>query len=250
MKAMSPFYCRWTAFMLLSVFLAIISCAAKTPAPDPLHEAYALNQPTVIDFQPPQPVEPEYGSLWVDDGPLSRLYVSRKARQAGDILTVSIVESATAANNADTKTERKSDISAGVDKFFNVEQRYPASRSPQSFPYLNPLTELKAGISSSFDGKGTTRRSGKLAASISVRVTKVLSNGNLAIAGFREITVNNEQQYITLSGIIRPEDISADNVVQSTYISDARITYSGVGVLNDRQRPGWITRIIDFIWPF
>ena len=57
-------------------------------------------------------------------------------------------------------------------------------------------------------------------------------------------------QGITLSGIIRPRDISADNVIQSTYIADARITYSGTGVLNERQKPGWLTRIMDKVWPF
>ncbi len=239
---------RIIAFLpLLLLFGA--GCVSGVKQADPFSENAITPHiaPTTIDDAKR---EPESGSLWDDNGSMSELFVSNKAGRIGDILTVSIVESAKAANNADTKTERKSDFAASVSKFFNVEQRYPGGRSPQSFPYLNPFSELKAGLSSTFDGGGSTSRSGQLAASITVRITDVLPNGNLALAGSREVAVNKERQYITLTGIIRPQDISSDNVVQSTYVSDARISYSGVGVLNDRQRPGWIARALDFIWPF
>lgn len=77
-----------------------------------------------------------------------------------------------------------------------------------------------------------------------------MPNGNLKIKGTREVTVNNEKQLITLSGIIRSRDISPDNIVLSTYISDAMIAYSGDGIVNERQRPGWLARILDVVWPF
>jgi len=76
-----------------------------------------------------------------------------------------------------------------------------------------------------------------------------LPNGNLEIVGTREVTVNSEEQTIALSGIIRPRDISPDNIILSTYISDAKIAYSGSGIINDRQRPGWMARILDWVWP-
>jgi flagellar L-ring protein precursor FlgH len=78
----------------------------------------------------------------------------------------------------------------------------------------------------------------------------ILPNGNLIIMGSREVMVNREKQEITLSGIVRPRDVSAENVVLSTYISDAKIAYSGSGIINDRQRPGWLARAIDVVWPF
>ena len=87
-----------------------------------------------------------------------------------------------------------------------------------------------------------TKRSGAVTAYVSARVTGISSNGNLMIAGFREVTVNNEQQVITLTGVVRPKDITPDNVVLSTYVADARIVYSGTGVINDKQRPGWLAR--------
>jgi len=66
----------------------------------------------------------------------------------------------------------------------------------------------------------------------------------------REMKVNNESQFITVTGITRPMDISSDNRIKSTYLADARIEYSGKGILADKQGPGWLMRIVDFVWPF
>jgi flagellar L-ring protein precursor FlgH len=109
---------------------------------------------------------------------------------------------------------------------------------------------IKAGLGLSFDGKGSSDRGGHVKAYVSALVVKVLLNGSLYINGRREIRVNNETQYITLSGIIRPEDISPSNEISSTYVANARIVYSGTGILADKQKPGWLGRIIDRVWPF
>ena len=85
---------------------------------------------------------------------------------------------------------------------------------------------------------------------MTARVVDLLANGNMIIEGNREVRVNAENQLITLTGIIRSRDISSENIILSTYIADARISYSGSGVLNDRQRPGWLSRILDKVWPF
>ncbi len=85
---------------------------------------------------------------------------------------------------------------------------------------------------------------------IAGRVVKVLENGNLLIEGRKQVTINDEDQYIVITGIIRPQDVSPDNTVDSKNIADARIIYTGAGVVTDKQRPGWGTRILDWIWPF
>jgi flagellar L-ring protein FlgH len=197
----------------------------------------------------PVPVEPietvRTGSLWTEDGPLSELFFNPKARRVGDIVTIRIVEASSASNKADTSTARKSALSAGVDAFFNAEKNYPPDH-----PFFNPFARVRGDLTSTFDGKGKTTRSGDLTAFITARITGVLPNGNMTIAGTREVRVNNETQLISLMGIIRSRDISPDNVILSTYISDAKIVYSGSGVVQDRQRPGWLTRIFDHIWPF
>jgi flagellar L-ring protein precursor FlgH len=108
----------------------------------------------------------------------------------------------------------------------------------------------KASIQNNFTGSGETTRDESMTASITARVVEVTANGNLYIQGMREIKVNNEVQFMTLSGLIRPVDISPDNTILSSYVADAKISYSGRGAVSDKQRPGWLTRVIDFIWPF
>jgi flagellar L-ring protein precursor FlgH len=188
---------------------------------------------------------PTDGSLWDERGLLGEMFINPKARRVGDIITIRIMENASASNKAGTTTDRKSTMSAGITNFFNMESSYPSDR-----PFFNPFSSVGAGIDSQFEGTGSTQRSGALTAYMTARVVDVLPNGNLVIEGNREVRVNAENQMITLTGIVRPRDISADNVIQSTYIADARIAYSGKGVLNDRQRPGWLTRILDKVWPF
>ena len=185
------------------------------------------------------------GSLWEKDASLNDMFSNVKARRVGDIVTVRIVESAEAKNKATTSTDRDSSIDAQLNAFFNLEQKFPTSR-----PDFNPFSGVGSGITSKFKGNGETKRSGEFTAYISARVNAITATGNLIIAGSRSVTINNEEQIITLSGIIRPKDISPNNEVLSRHVSDARIYYSGSGVLNDRQKPGVFTRVFDAIWPF
>ncbi|MEJ2038407.1 MAG: flagellar basal body L-ring protein FlgH, partial [Desulfosarcinaceae bacterium] len=207
--------------------------------PSARHEAEAGNRNGLY-----APASAE-GSLWQDNGSLGMMFANAKARNVGDIVTVRIVETASAKNKATTKTGRTSNITGGLTNFFNMEQGYPADR-----PFFNPFSSVAASLDSQFDGTGSTERTGALNAYMTARIVEILPNGNLYIQGNREVRVNNENQIITLTGLVRPRDISADNVVQSTYIADARIAYSGTGIVNDRQRPGWLMRILDIVWPF
>ncbi len=185
------------------------------------------------------------GSLWQDDAPLITLFADRKARTIGDIVTIKIIESSAATNKASTATDRSSSLSASIDGFFNAEKRYPPDQ-----PFFNPFSEVAGGVESEFQGNGTTKRSGDLNAYITALVTQVLPNGNLVVTGSREVLINNENQIIQLTGVVRPRDISADNQVLSTYVADARIAYSGTGIVNDRQKPGWLSSIVMKVWPF
>jgi len=100
------------------------------------------------------------------------------------------------------------------------------------------------------EGEGKTKRDGILKGRMTARVTQVLDNGHLMIEGRRLVSVNAEDQYMILTGVIRPEDITSDNLILSQYIADARIIYTGRGVVDDKMRPGWLTRVIDWVWPF
>ena len=107
-----------------------------------------------------------------------------------------------------------------------------------------------ASLVNSFDGSGSTDRVETMTAFMTARVMNVTTNGNLYIEGRRQIRVNNETQFIILSGLIRPTDISPNNTVLSSYIADAKIEYLGSGSVSDKQRPGWLGRIVDVVWPF
>jgi flagellar L-ring protein precursor FlgH len=227
------------------LFITLCGCGARRKDIKPIME------PIHYEVKKKPPVKQD-GSLWEDSGPLSELFINPKARKVGDIVTISIIESSSAQNNATTDTSRASSLTAGIEKFFGLGNKY-REKNYRSLPeYFDPFQKVavKGSLESGFEGEGTTSRAGNLTAYITARVREVLPNGNLVIAGSREIMVNNETQFITLSGIIRPRDISPDNVVLSTCISDARIAYSGVGIVDDRQRPGWLANILNRIWPF
>jgi flagellar L-ring protein precursor FlgH len=191
------------------------------------------------------PVASADGSLWRDDAPMMVLFSDIKARSVGDIVTIKIVESSDATNQAATATGRNSSLSASIDGFFNLEKDFPPTRS-----FFNPFSKVAGGLESKFKGSGTTTRSGDLNAYITCVVTRILPNGNLVLTGTREVLVNNENQVIELTGIVRSRDINANNQVLSTYVADARISYDGKGIIDERQQPGWLTSIVMTVWPF
>jgi flagellar L-ring protein precursor FlgH len=150
-----------------------------------------------------------------------------KAYRVGDLITVQVMESSSAAANADTGTRRKNNLTAGL-----------------SHKQV-PTTGFEAQVGGDFDGGGRTARAGKLLAQISVTVREVLPNGELKIAGEQMLLINDEQQRINLEGRVRAQDISDGNVVLSTRLADAKITYVGEGDLAERQRPSWWRRFVD-----
>jgi flagellar L-ring protein precursor FlgH len=227
---------------MCSVILALLTgCAISNKPLTPIDLSGDVNYSVSNEA-----VKRQEGSLWDKNGSLNDLFTDPKARRIGDIITIDIVETSSAFNKADTNTERTSDISASITNFFGLENNdnFPTSSG------FTPFGTVAGTTSNKFEGEGETNRSGKLDASISARVTDVFPNGNLKILGSRNITINNEKQYIALTGIIRPRDISSDNTILSTYISDANIIYTGTGVINDRQKPGWLASMLDAFWPF
>ncbi len=190
------------------------------------------------------------GSLWRDSGPLSELFFNPKARRVGDIVTIKIIEVASASNNASTDTGRDTSWTAGIDNLFGLENSGKTISLGKNIGRLNPFGDLKVSAEKSFAGTGATKRSNDLTAYISATVTDAMQNGNLKIMGTREVTVNGEKQIITLTGIIRSRDITQDNEILSTYIANARIFYTGSGVIDEVQRPGWLARVVDVVWPF
>lgn len=190
----------------------------------------------------PQSTQPvSTGSLWPADDHVF-FYADKKALRIGDVITVRIIESAAASNTADTDLSRSSSANASLSTFFGKKK----------FLNLFKVGEdlLTSSADNSHTGSGSTTRSGQLTATMTAIVQEVMPNGNLVIRGTREVLVNHEQQFITLTGIVRPEDVSRDNIVLSSQLADANISIGGLGVVADKQRSGWGTWIFDLIWPF
>jgi flagellar L-ring protein precursor FlgH len=236
------------------IFISFTGCAITQRTMPPVAETMPVKEVIETKEQPLPPAEFN-GSLYETRSSFNGFFIDTKARNVGDIVTVKISESSKATNSADTKTGRTSSLEAGIDTLFGTEEWYRdqvldkiPTKLPKPDPFGNP--SVKGSMSSDFDGSGTTSRSGDLSAFITCRVTQVLPNDNLKIVGSREVLVNNETQMIILSGIIRPRDIDDDNIILSTFISGAKIAYSGRGIVNDRQRPGWLANLLNSVWPF
>jgi len=190
--------------------------------------------------------------LWKDVSSRN-FFKDLRAYRVGDLVTVNIVETAKATKKAGTQTSRASSIDGGIDNVLGWEGKLKhltsfGKNKVRNAYDNNPM--FKGSLTNSFSGSGSTSRDESMTASITARVMEVKANGNLFIKGTREVKVNNETQYIILSGLIRPADISPNNTVLSSYIGDARIEYMGSGPVSDKQRPGWLTRVVDFAWPF
>lgn len=235
-------------FLLLTVissfWLASCGPVSKTRFfPKPTDQEMALEVGRLSDSHVavPSPTPASKGSLWPSDDHVF-FYRDRKALRVGDVLTVSIVENAQATNAADTDLSRKSSIKANLSSFFGGKRFFGLSKLGQDL--------LDSSAENAHSGSGTTSREGSLIANITVVVREVLPNGNLVLQGSRAVVVNHEEQFITLTGIVRPQDIRRDNVVLSTQLADANITFGGTGVVADKQRSGWGTWLFDWIWPF
>jgi len=168
-----------------------------------------------------------------------------KARRKGDTLTILITEVASASKEASTGTSRASSISGGIPNLLGLETKMTGISK-----WMDLANLINASASSKFDGAGSTTRKENLTATITAKVVEVLPNGNFQVEGRRNVKVNSEDQIILVEGTVRPRDISADNVINSSLIADARITYGGKGIISDRQHPGWLMNIVDKVWPF
>jgi flagellar L-ring protein FlgH len=202
------------------------------------NEVYRLSH-TDVQTAAPRPVA--VGSLWPADDHVF-FYADRKALRVGDIITIRIVENLKANNTADTDLSRNSSLDASLSHFFGKEKFL------KLFKVGDDL--IKSTADNSHKGSGTTTREGQVTATITAIVREVLSNGNLVVQGTRGVAVNHEEQYITITGVVRPEDVNRDNVVLSSQVADAKIAIGGTGVVADKQRSGWGTWVFDFLWPF
>jgi flagellar L-ring protein precursor FlgH len=224
---------RATSSLFLCLVLLLCGCARARP---------------VVSAGPAEDLrqaDPPSGSIWKQG--MADYYLDRRARNVGDIVTVKVIEESTASQEASTQTGRSSDIDAALEDTFGLPDDYGMANFLSSGQSFSPT--FKGYYDRTFQGGGTTVRKDKLVSTVTASIVEKLPGGNLRIEAKREIKINREKQNVTLSGIIRPEDISAFNTILSTQIADAQIKYTGKGVLGDTQGQGWFVRLLDWLWP-
>lgn len=179
------------------------------------------------------------------------LFEDIKARRIGDTLTIVLQERTQASKDAKTETSKENDISIANPTLLGSSPQFNA---PGILPLAsNRANDLSAELSSSqeFSGEGSSSQGNSLTGNITVTVADVLPNGNLVVRGEKWLTLNQGDEYIQISGIVRPVDIRTDNTVLSGQVADARITYSGKGMVADSNKMGWLSRFFaSAIWPF
>ncbi len=176
------------------------------------------------------------GGVALADNVKSRsIFTDHKAHDVGDLITVLIVETSSASNKAKTTTEKSTEAST----------EGTAGLGPLDFI---PLWGASGGDAMKYDGKGQTEKSGSLKAKMTVSVKAVKPNGDLVIEGTRLVKIDNEEETLFLTGSVRSRDVADDNTVYSFQIADAQISTRSKGTVTDGHRPGFITRLINWIF--
>ncbi len=168
-------------------------------------------------------------SLWSDDA--ADMYRDKDEFSQGDLITVEIDEAASAIQDADSDASQSSDVEL--------------QQGQGLLSFINPFS---AGYSTSESADGITQRSGSLQADITVQVEDVKENGNMRVIGDKAITINDETQIIELSGVIRPDDVTAENTIDSRFVADPEIKYEGEGLIGDKQDSGLINQLFNLIF--
>lgn len=228
---------------VLLVILTLLGsgCASVMPQKQVFHPA------TPPDYQF---VEPTHGGIY-QVGQEVRLFEDVKARRVGDLITIILSESTSASKSAKTTTDRATSVDVQTPTLLGA---VPTFNAPGILPLdsnRNNTLETKLGSSNTFEGEGDSNQSNSLRGSITVTVANVLPNGNLVVRGEKWLTLNQGEEYIQISGIVRQQDVRTDNTVLSTLVADARIAYSGKGMLASANKPGWLAKFFNSpIWPF
>lgn len=228
---------------LTLVLLALLSgCQSTGPKRD---AEYAPLRPVM---PPPMPsgngsiYQAGYEMIWFED---------IVARRVGDLLTVTLVENTQANKSASTSTAKSADVSLANPTLFGAS---PQFNTPGFLPLdSNENNTLAFELSSAndFSGDGSASQSNALSGNITVTVVEVLPNRYLYVRGEKRIGINQGYEYVRLSGIVRPQDITPQNTVQSTRIGDPTISYVGEGALADANSMGWMTRFFNSVFsPF
>jgi flagellar L-ring protein FlgH len=228
--AMAPIKSILRGFMAIG-WLLLAGCAAHSVRDD---SQWAATDPVDTEQAPPAD-----GSIY-HDGQNMELFTDAHAHRAGDILTIVLQESTQASKKATTSTSKDDSVALAAPTIFG-----------QAATLAGKAASVALSGKNAFDGAGSSSQSNQLTGQITVTVAKRLSNGNLFVRGEKWLTINQGQELVRISGIVRPQDIAQDNSIPSTRVADAHIAYTGRGSLADANTQGWLSRFFNSKWmPF
>lgn len=214
---------------ILSLLALMAGCVEKTVKPD---DPYYAPVPAK-NLRQPNPIT---GTI-VNLASRRDLYGNGRAAQVGDIISIKLEESTSASKNAKSSSDKSSSTVLEAPTVFGNT--------------LNRLNTNISGPTTAFEGEGKSDISNSLNGSISVTVHEILPNGILVVRGEKWLKLNQGDEYIQVSGLVRPQDIDADNTVPSAKLADARISYSGTGQVHDTNVMGWLSKFfISALLPF
>jgi flagellar L-ring protein FlgH len=219
--------------LMLCALTLLAGCASGPRTHDDAEWA-----PTPPPMQQIAPAQAD-GSIYHDSQNME-LFADPRAHRVGDILTVALVESTQASKKATTSTSKTDKANLASPTVLG-----------QNLSIGGKVANIGLDGERSFDGAGSSTQSNQLVGQITVTVAQRLTNGNLVVRGEKWLTINQGQELVRISGIVRPQDIGQDNVVPSTRVADARISYTGRGTLADANTRGWLSRFFNSKWmPF
>jgi flagellar L-ring protein FlgH len=222
---------RSAACPVLAALLALAGCASP-------RDSIKVSSATTARPQPPESQSDHpTGAIFRSRGNLL-LFEDRRPRFIGDVLTIQINETLNASQSATSNTEKKTDLTAVVPGFSGV--------LGMSLKGLNTT----AKTDNAFNGTGATSSSGAFTGTITVTVIEVLANGNLMVAGEKQIGIRQNSEILRFSGVVDPALIQPGNIVSSTQIADARLDYRGGGNIEQAQIQGWLGRFFNSWSPF
>ena len=236
--------------------LAVTGCVEHALLPENRPGSYDALPESYADLP-----KPDDGAVWRGDTASgSFLFFDRKARGVGDLITVLVLEDFSATGSANTRLGKGSSIDAGLSSDIGITDLYQKAAHwffglldadpGNTIPAGSEVNALSSTYQNDFDGDGRTTREGSFQGIVTCRVLQVLPRGVFHVRGRRSIIVNHEEQVLTVEGLVRREDIGINNTVLSSNLGEARLAFDGRGVIDDKQRPSLVARMMDWLYPF
>ena len=201
-------------------------------------------KPVTMPMPAPQRAEDNPNSLWRTGA--KAFFKDIRAKTIGDIITVKLDLSDSAAMDNKTERDRADSEDTNVTTLLGFESNFN-----KIFPdAIAPASLFSFDDTHTTEGEGKINRSETIKLTFAATITQILPNGNLAVFGSQEIRVNKELRELLVTGVIRPEDIESDNTIEHTKIAEMRVAYGGRGTMSDLQAPRWGTQLWDTLFPF